>query len=165
MSMPSLNEIASRIKEVLLSEYDLTVSSIEKEDNDHYIVVVPVPDKTVDISPYWILNPVSFSPEGIRFRIVLSEFEERFGVIGEKSLTERAREGFLKDHADDCESVTVEEVKEDPEDPTSGFFIQITARLKPGVRFVNDPWLALKEVKDKVLVFEVFSNDVNDMYD
>lgn len=150
-----------------MAEYGLSVSSVEKEAGDCCIAIVPISDKTVDIPHYGqdFMEPVSFGPEGIRFRVFLGEFENRFGVIGEKSMVERAREGFLKDHAGDCEDVLVSEVKEDPDDPAPGLFIQITARLKPGVKFVNDPWLALKEVKDNVLVFEVFTRDISEMYD
>ena len=83
-------KIESRIKDVLLAEYGLSVSSVEKEAGDCCIAIVPISDKTVDIPLYGqdFMEPVSFGPEGVRFRIFLGEFEERFGVIGKKSLVE-----------------------------------------------------------------------------
>ena len=147
------------VKETLEAKHKVVIESVE-----HLFGVFEFRVKAVDIEnqpiPFrW--TPVAFGNGSVTFRITLEEFEANYQKLEEEDLESALKSTFPTIHKE-VEFVSIEE-REEPWLADEGY--EIVVRLKPGRKYVNEPWMPLLWVKGNEMAFEAGHDELRSMID
>lgn len=149
--------LCNYVKETLEAKHKVVIEGVEQ-----IFGVFEFRVKAIDIGnqpiPFrW--TPVAFGDGSVTFRITQEEFEANYQKLEEEDLESALRSTFPLVHKE-VELVSIEEI-EDPMLDNEGY--ELVVRLKPGRKYVNDPWMSLMWVKGDLMAFEAGYEELRSM--
>lgn len=105
-------------------------------------------------------TPVAFGDGTVTFRMTMEEFEANYQKLEKKDLADALRASFTSIHQKNVELISIKE-REDPMLDSEGY--EMVVRLKPGKKYVNEPWLPLLWAKGDLMAFEAGNSELNEM--
>ena len=167
MSILPNKQLLACVKETIEKEHGVVVSDIKLDGGLCYILV-SLPEQAIEfpetlLDAYNILIPDSLRPDGVMFKMFLSEYLEKYGLL--EQLAEHTKIAFFNDHQDACEDVQASIDYEYMEDHGVRPYVKLIVYLKPGKKLVFDSMLELVEICDNTLVLRISSEYAAEMYE
>ncbi len=151
-------DLCGFVKETLEKKFKVCIPSIEYSFAGFTFEVEATGEEHY-FPHFW--RPVAFGNGVVTFQMSLDDFQLHCQKLKERDFADAVKAYYNKVHGKDSDIVSIEEMEE--KEAVYEGSCEVVVKVKPGKKFVNDPYLTFLWAKDDLLAFEISPDELNNI--